>query len=333
VIGPHADRFTAGGYSGKCKNPITPLQGIRNRAAQGTAILHAQGAETAPPRPVKDQEAPPPFDREGELRNAAEIAKKADVAIVYVGTTLDIEAEGRDRTSLGLPGNQEELVKTVLAANPRTVVVLMNAGPLTILWVKDHAAAILEAWWAGEEGGNAIADVLFGDANPGGRLPYTVYASASQVPPQDEYDITRGFTYMYLNGKPLFAFGHGLSYTEFRYSHLVVAPKQIPADGMVAVSVDVENVGARAGDEVVQLYVHDVESSVKRPSRELRGFERIRLKPGEKTTVSFALPGEKLAFYDVTTHAFRVEPGLFDLRVGSSSEDIRVRDHFEVIAR
>ena len=348
VIGPHADLFTPGGYSGKADNPVRPLQGIKNRAAQGTEVLYAKGCEITGMGGAKvtvDREsgfskgasvkaedlrytAGTP-EQAGLIAEAAAIARSADVAIVYVGTTNAIEAEGRDRTSLGLPGRQEELVMAVLAANPKTVVVLMNAGPLTIPW---SAPAVLEAWWNGVEGGNALADVLFGDVNPGGRLPHTVYASEGQVPPQDEYDVTKGFSYMYLNGKPLFAFGHGLSYTQFRYSGLQVLPKQIPTDGKVSVSVEVENTGVREGDEVVQLYVHDVQCSVKRPSKELRGFERVRLRPGEKRTVTFTLPGEKLAFYEVKTHGFVVEPGTFDVWVGSSSDDIRARGQLEVVA-
>jgi len=328
VIGPHAGMFTAGGYSGKVKEPVTPLQGIRSRAVPATEILYAKGGEISPARKPPET----PLDKEEELRKAAETAKKADVAIVYVGTTLDIEAEGRDREALGLPGNQEELVKAVLAANPRTVVVLLNAGPLTIPWIKEHAPAIIEAWWAGEEGGNAIADVLFGDVNPAGRLPYTVYASEGQVPPQDEYDITKGFTYMYLQGEPLFAFGHGLSYTRFAYSNLQLSLKEIPPNGKITITVDVENVGSYAGDEVVQLYVRDVECRVRRADKELRGFERIRLNPGEKKSVTFELPGEKLSFYDVNAHRFVVEPGTFEVLVGTSSQDIRLTGQFQVTA-
>jgi len=329
VIGPRADIFTAGGYSGKAMNPITPLEGIKNHAAGGTQILFAPGGEIAPARKPTGTIS----NRDEELRKAAEIAAKADVAIVYVGTTLDIEAEGRDRTTLALPGNQDELVKAVLAANPRTVVVLMSAGPLAVPWVKGHAPAVLQAWWAGEEGGNAIADVLFGEVNPAGRLPYTVYASDNQVPPQDEYDISKGFTYMYLKGEAMFAFGHGLSYTQFRYSNLRVSPEQIPPSGVAQVAVDVENVGDRTGDEVVQLYVHDVECSVVRPAKELRGFERINLRPGEKKTAAFKLPGEKLSFYDEKTHGFIVEPGAFDILVGSSSTDIRIVAPLQVAAK
>jgi beta-glucosidase len=340
VIGPHADTFTAGGYSGKAENPVKPLQGIRNRAGLGTEVLYAIGCEisgTSDATASGAAQVDATYSVRGakaaepdSIRQAAEVARGADVAIVYVGTNNKIEAEGRDRASLSLPGRQEDLVEAVCAANPRTVVVLMNAGPLTIPWLKEHVPAIVEAWWAGVEGGDAIADVLFGNVNPAGRLPHTVYASENQVPPQDQYDVTKGFTYMYLNGKSLFPFGHGLSYTQFKYSNLQVSPRQIPATGKATVTIEVENTGKRAGDEVVQLYVHDVECGVKRPAKELRGFERITLQRGEKKTVTLSLPAEKLSFWDVKTHGFVVEPGMFDVLVGSSSEDIRAQGQFEV---
>lgn len=460
VIGPHADTFTSGGYSGRADQPVNPLQGIKNRVAPGTEVLYASGCniiETAGTAVDRERgfsrgasvkldadsvgeyiqfavDIPTPgtyeikllskafpsrgifklsidgidqgqsidmfspsarydnlvsfgmrvFEHPGtkqlrftvvgkntesssysghfdkivftgdsefsyEIENldyiagvgdskdtieeAAAMARSADVAVLYVGTTNAVEREGRDRTSLDLPGRQEELVKAVISANPKTVVVLMNAGPLTIPWIKENAPAILESWWNGVEGGNAIADVLFGEVNPGGHLPHTVYASESQVPSQDQYDITKGFTYMYLNGDPLFAFGHGLSYTQFRYSNLQVSPKEISADGEVTVSVDVENIGERAGDEVVQLYVHDVQCSVKRPVKELRGFERITIKPKDKRTVSFTLKGGQLAFWDeVKTHGFIVESGLFEIMVGRSSADIRANAQLEVVS-
>jgi len=333
VIGAHANVFTAGGYSGKASNPVTPLQGIRNRAP-GIDITYAEGSEFGPPSPGEGQPkrspATKPSDSERELRKAVNAAREADVAIVYVGTDLSIEGEGHDRPTLGLPGNQEELVEAVIAANPKTVVVEMNAGPLTVPWIAEHAPALLEAWWGGEEGGDAIADVLFGEFNPGGKMPLTAYASADQVPPQDEYDVTRGFTYMYLKGKPLFAFGHGLSYTSFAYSNLRLPTAAISPDGAIPVAVDVENTGSRAGDEVVQLYVHAVDPSVVRPARELRGFQRITLKPGEKRTVTFTLPAAKLAFYDVTRHHFEVEPGIYDVMVGRASDDIRAQGQVRV---
>ncbi len=459
VIGPHANIFTSGGYSGQADNPVNPLEGIRNRTGSDIEIVYARGCGITPRaatnvdredgfsrgRSVKldassvgeyiefpvevpaagvyeiklrykslptrgifrlsidgaeqgnplDMYAPEqnydnlasfgtksfasagvrqfrftvtgrnrhssgysghfdqialagPSDVSFEIERldyvaatgsandpiaeATAVARDADVAILYLGTTNAIEAEGRDRTSLGLPGRQQKLAKAILAANPKTVVVLMNAGPLTIPWVKEHAPAILEAWWGGVEGGSATADVLFGNINPGGRLPHTVYASESQVPSLDEYDVTKGFTYMYHKGEPLFAFGHGLSYTDFAYTNLRLSRRHMLASDTLIISVDVENTGSRPGDEVVQLYVRDLESSVTRPVKELRGFERITLDPGQKKTVTMALPGEKLAFYSERIHDFVVEPGTFDVMVGSSSADVRVTGQLEITA-
>jgi beta-glucosidase len=330
VIGPHADLFTAGGYSGRVKDPVTPLQGIKNRMAPGTQVVYVKGTDIIA---RKDSTEALINSSKEDVNKAADAAKNADVAILFVGTTLAVEAEGRDRTSLALPGKQEELIKRVLAANPRTIVVELNAGPLTIPAVKESAAAIIEAWWGGEEGGNAIADVIFGDVNPGGKLPLTVYASEAQVPSVDEYDVTKGFTYMYINGKPLFAFGHGLSYTTFKYSNFHIASKKISRQGNVTATVTIQNTGKRKGDEVVQLYVHDVASSVKRPVKELRGFQRVTLNAGEKRKLTFVVPADKLAFYDEKTHAFVVEPGLFDIMIGSASDDIRVTGQVEVLEK
>ena len=207
----------------------------------------------------------------------------------------------------------------------------MSAGPLSVPYLKQNAPAMLQAWWPGEEGGHAIADVLFGDVNPAGRLPHTVYASEAQVPPTNEYDISKGFTYMYLNGAPLYPFGHGLSYTNFKYSALQVAQPRVRANSTITVRVTVENTGTRAGDEVVQLYVHEVQPSVKRPTKELRGFQRITLNPRQRKTVTFTLPAEKLAYWDEKTARFVTKPGAFDVMVGSSSADIRVKSQIRVL--
>ena len=188
----------------------------------------------------------------------------------------------------------------------------------------------MESWWNGVEGGDAIADVIFGDYNPAGRLPLTVYASESQVPPQDEYDITKGFTYMYIRGEPLFAFGHGLSYTKFDYGKVSLSDERITPDGKITASLDITNTGPRAGDEVVQLYIRELKPCVTRPAKELRGFQRIHLKPGETRKVTLTVPGEKLAYYDERIHAFRVNPGPFEILVGAASDDIRAKAGFEV---
>jgi len=190
------------------------------------------------------------------------------VAILCLGTSLAIEAEGHDRATLGLPANQQQLAEAVLAANPRTVVVLLNAGPLTIRAQgprSRHPRSLVER----RRSGNAIADVLFGNVNPGGKLPYTVYASEAQVPPQDQYDITQGFTYMYLKGAPLFPFGHGLSYTSFAYSNFKLAAAQMAADGTLRVSATFRTPLPR-GHEVVQLYIHQVAANVPVPAKKTR---------------------------------------------------------------
>jgi beta-glucosidase len=206
----------------------------------------------------------------------------------------------------------------------------MSGGPVSVKWASANLPAILAAWYPGEEAGTALAKVLFGEYNPAGRLPYTVYDSVDQIPNQDEYDITKGFTYMYFTGHPQFPFGHGLSYTTFRYTGLKITPAHVSADGKIAVSLEVENTGTRAGDEVVQLYVHAGQASVKRPAKELRGFKRVSLKPKEKVPVTFTLPAADLAFYDVKSKKFVVEPGTFDIMVGGSSEDIRLKDKLRV---
>jgi beta-glucosidase len=320
VIGPHAKDPTMGiGYTGQASHFVAPLEGIQKKVVSGAEVLYAKGSDIL-------QAA----DKDATFAEAAAAARRADVAIVFVGLNGQIEREGLDRTYIGLPPVQEELVRKVYEANPKTVVVLMNGGPVAVPWEKEHLPAVLDMFYAGEEGGTAVADVLFGDYNPGGRLPYTVYESTDQLQPMTEYDITKGMTYLYFQGKPVYAFGHGLSYTTFQYSNLNVSPARMPGSGKVTVRVDVRNSGPKPGDEVVQLYVHDVEASVKRPAKELRGFERINLKPGERKTVTFSLPAEKLAFYDVRKHLFTAEAGKFDVLVGASSDDIRLKRDFEV---
>jgi beta-glucosidase len=250
---------------------------------------------------------------------------------VFAGTNLKVEAEDRDRKDLALPGAQERLIEAVYAANPRTVVVLMNAGPLSTKWARDHLPAMLEAWYGGEEAGNALADVLLGNVNPGARLPYTVYESADQVPPDSDYDITHGYTYMYFNGQPVFPFGHGLSYTSFDYGSLDVSNSKIEADGKLALSVEITNSGSLDGDEVVQFYGHQRVCSVKQPKMKLIAFQRIHLRAGEKRTVAVSVPADRMAIYDEKTHRFVVEPGMYDLLAGSSSGDIRARGAYEVV--
>ncbi len=318
VIGPQADKFETGNYYGAKPRIVSPVEGLRAKLGPNVTVDYAMGCDILEPA------------KAGEIEQAIALARKSDVAILFLGTNLKVEAEGRDRKSLVLPGSQEQLLEAVYQANPKTVAVIMSGGPVSVTWATANVPAILAAWYPGEEAGTALASVLLGDYNPAGRLPYTVYDSLDQIPPQDEYDITKGFTYLYFAGKPQFAFGHGLSYSTFRYSGLKVTPAHTAPDGRVAVSLTVENTGPRAGDEVVQLYVHQVAASVKRPAKELRGFQRVHLNAKEKKPVTFTLPAGELAFYDVKTKAFLVEPGAFEVLVGASSEDIRQKTTLQV---
>jgi beta-glucosidase len=322
VIGPAAQTPEYGNYYRYQKNQsrISPLEGLKNRLGSAVEIRSAIGCGITPGK-----------TDDAEIAQAVQTATGADVAIVVVGTNLKIESEGHDRSDLMLPGAQEKLLEAIVAANPQTVVVLMNAGPLSTKWARDNTPAMLEAWYAGEEGGNAIADVLLGDFNPGGHLPYTIYESVDQVPPATDYDITDGYTYMYFTGKPVFAFGHGLSYTSFTYGPLQLSTSRVTDDQSVELSVDVTNSGSRAGDEVVQFYGHERECSVKQPIEKLIAFERIHLDPGQTTTVKQRVPVSRMSIYDVSQHRSVVEPGVFDVMAGSSATDIRARDHYEVI--
>jgi beta-glucosidase len=333
VIGPVANRIMMNNYNGRAGQTVTALQGIKDHVGTGIEVTYTLGGLVGGDTTGrwKAESAEAAADPAAERLKAVELARKADVALVFVGTTAAVEQEARDRKTLGLTGTQEELVEAVFAANPKTIVVEMSAGPLTVPWIATNVPALLQAWWPGEEGGHAIADVLFGDVNPAGRLPHTVYAAEAQVPPVNEYDITKGFTYMYLNGEPLFPFGHGLSYTTFKYEGLKLSADKIKTGGQVDISFEVKNTGPCAGDEVAQLYVHQVKSSLKVPAKELRGFQRVSLQPGETKAVTLTLPADKLAFWDEQTHGFVVEPGVFDVMVGASSADIRLKDQLKVV--
>ncbi len=321
VIGPASVAPEYGNYYiyTRGQKKIDPLEGLKNRLKDGVEIRSAVGCEMLPNKTDDD-----------DIAKAVEAAKGADVALVFVGTNLKVEGEGRDRKGLNLPGAQEKLIESVYAANPKTVVVLMNAGPLSTKWARDNVPAMLEAWYAGEEGGNAIADVLLGDFNPGGRLPYTVYESADQVPPDTDYDITHGYTYMYFDKEPVFPFGHGLSYTTFKYGDLKLFSANAKPGDKLTLSVEVTNTGSRAGDEVVQFYAHEKVCSVKQPNQKLIAFVRVHLNRGEKQTVTQEVPADRMSIYDVKQHKFVVEAGKFDVMAGSSAKDIRSRGQYEV---
>jgi beta-glucosidase len=322
VIGPAGDdEYETGNYYGKPAHKVSPLAGLRDLLGTNVQVQYEKGAGfTDPADPAA-------------ITRAADLAHKSDVALLFLGTNLHVEAEGRDRRTLDLPGAQEQLLEAVYAANPKTVLVLMNAGPLAVTWANDHLPAILDAWYPGEAGGTAIARALFGKDNPGGHLPYTVYASLDGVPPQNEYDISKGYTYLYFKGVPLYAFGHGLSYTRFDYSHLKLSANTGAPTDTIQVSFDLKNVGDRQGSDVAQLYTHQQQSSTYQPIQSLRAFERVTLQPGESKHIQFDLPLSGLAFYDIHSKGFHVEPGVFDVMIGTASNDIRLRSHIDVLGQ
>jgi len=318
VVGPLADsrKDVIGNWSGdgRPEDAVTVLAGVRARVGQNGRVTYAQGCDV------------PCESNEGFIE-AVRRARDADFTILVVGESADMSGEAASRSSLDLPGLQAELVQAIHAAGKPYAVVLMNGRPLTINWVAENSPAILETWFAGTQAGNAVADVLFGDVNPGGKLPATFPRNVGQIPIYYNAKTTgrppdpnNRYTSKYLDVPvtPLYPFGFGLSYTQFRISNLQLSARAIPANGRLTASVEVENTGRRAGDEVVQLYIQDVVSSRTRAVRELKGFERVTLGPGEKRRVEFTLAPEHLGFYN-SGMRFVVEPGAFKVFVGNSS--------------
>jgi len=310
-------------------NIITVLDGIQSVVSAETRILYAKGCDNL----SNDMSG---FDE------AINVAKQADAVVLVLGDRSGLTpdcttGETRDSADLKLPGVQEDLAKMILAVEKPVVAVLITGRPYVLSTLEEGASAILEAWLPGEEGGSAVADVLFGDVNPGGKLPITLPRSVGQVPIYYSAKPAGAKSHWYVDyvsekATPLYPFGHGLSYTSFEYSNLVIKQKQVTIGETVEISLDVENVGRLAGDEVVQLYIHDEFASTPRPIKELKGYQRLFLKPGETRKVIFHLPVNQLAFYDNELNLI-VEPGTIKVMVGSSSEDIRLRDEFEIVGQ
>jgi len=251
--------------------------------------------------------------------------KNADLVVAVMGISTEWEIEGKDRKTLGLPPEQQSFLEKALKVNPRLVLVTESGTPLAMPWAATNIPSIVQAWYPGQEGGEAIADVLFGDYNPAGRLPLTFYADDSQLRPMQEYDITKGRTYMYLKEKPAYAFGHGLSYTTFKYSKFKLSKSEAHPGEQITLSVDVTNTGERDGDEVVQAYVHALKPSVPLPLKQLWAFRRVSIPKGETKTVNLDLETKNFGRWDKEKQLFIVEPGVYDVEVGSASDDIRGR--------
>ena len=369
VVGPLADdpRAIIGSWAGdgRPQDSLTLLQAVKAKVSPRTRVLYEKGVGVEGRGVTGNYDAPPPqpsaaggtnVAAAGEIEparlattptaassinEAVRAARDADVVIVAVGETADMSGEAASRTSLDLPGRQLELLQAIHQTGKPYAVVLMNGRPLSINWAAENSPAILEAWFAGTRGGEAIADALFGDYNPGGKLPVTFPRTAGQAPFYYNQPTTgrpptgEKYTSKYLDVPvtPLYPFGHGLSYTTFRLSNLRASAPRITPAGSVEVSVEVENTGRREGDEVVQIYIRDVAASRVRPSKELKGFRRVTLQPGERRTLTFKLTPAELGFYDAAMR-FAVEPGTFKLMAGRSSADPEMLEAtLEVTAR
>ena len=331
VIGPNAADVHLGGYSRDPGQGISVLDGIRARVGNKATVLYAEGCKiTTAPQGYKgwwanDVELIDPKTQTASIQAAVETARKADVAILVVGEneSTNREAWGEqhrgDRDSLDLLGAQNELVKAVVETGTPTVVLLLNGRPLSINYIAEKVPAILEGWYLGEEGGMGAAEVIFGDVNPGGKLPITFPHTVGDLPDFYNHKPSDNRSYEFSTRQPLFPFGFGLSYTTFSFGNPRVEPAQIFTGVAAKVSVDVTNTGRREGDEVPQLYLHQKTASVTQPVMRLIGFERVTLKPGEKKTVQFDVTPEVLSILNIDMHRV-VEPGVFELMVGSSSD-------------
>lgn len=325
VIGPnaHDHHVLVANYFGTPSQSVTPLEGIRAAVSKATKVRYSPGCNLQGTKTDG-------LGRSGNLSEALSQAERADVVVLCLGLSAEIEGEqgdasnseaAGDKVNLELTGLQPRLLREVVALGKPTILVLINGSALDLAWAHDNVSAIVEAWYPGQEGGTAIADVLFGKYNPAGRLPITFPRSIEDVPEFTNYSM-KGRTYRYLEKTPLYPFGYGLSYTRFVYSDVQVSKASVPAGDSVQVTVRVTNAGSRAGDEVVQLYVRDLEASCTVPNHDLRGFERVSLKPGESRNVSFTLAARDLSLIDDAGQRV-LEPGKFRAFLGGSQPDAR----------
>jgi len=336
VIGPNADNadYAETHYGPHGTKGITALEGIKEKLGKNVRVNYAKGCEivddTWPESEVLPQ--PPTNEEQSQMDSAVAVAKNSDVVIMVMGGNTKTAGESKSRTTLSLPGFQLDLIKAIKATGKPVVVVFINSQPISFNWVKENIDGIVEAWYPGTYGGTAIADVLFGDYNPGGKLTLTFPRSVGQLPmnfPSKPSAQTDAGETARLKGK-LYPFGYGLSYTTFDYSNLKITPQKENSQGTIHVSFDVKNTGQREGDEVVQMYIHEKVTSVTTYEKQLRGFDRVRLNPGETKTVNFTLMPDDLSIWNRDMH-FVVEPGTFKVMIGASSEDIKLNGEFEIL--
>lgn len=328
VIGPNAHRSLLGGYSGAPKHDVTVFDGIRQRVGEQVNVVYSEGCRITQPGSWSADEvlASDPEEDRRQIAEAVQVAKRADVIVLAIGGNEQTSREAwnlkhmGDRTSLDLIGRQNELVDAMVALGKPVIALLFNGRPLSITSLTEKVPAILECWYMGQETGHAIAEVLFGAFTPGGKLAITIPRSVGHLPAFYNYKPSARRGYLFDDVTPLYPFGFGLSYTTFSVSNVRVADARIDKDGSTLVRADVKNTGARAGSEVVQMYIRDHISTATRPIKELRGFKKVWLEPGETATVELPITPSSLAFYDINME-YVVEPGEFSIMVGTSSRD------------
>ncbi len=328
VVGPNADRPLLGGYSGVPDHVVTVLEGIRRRVGDDAKVVYSEGCRiTVGGSWMQDEVIPSdPAEDRRMIAEAVAVARDADVIVLAIGGNEQTSREAwsrthlGDRTSLDLIGRQGELVDAMLATGKPVVVLLFNGRPLSITDVSAKVPAILECWYLGQKCGHAVADVLFGDVNPGGKLPISVPRSVGHIPAFYSHKPSARRGYLFDDVTPLYAFGYGLSYTTFSVANVRLSSSRMARDGATSVLAELTNTGARAGSEVVQMYVRDLVSSVTRPVKELKAFRKVFLKPGETTTIELPITTDSLAFHDIDMR-YVVEPGEFAIMLGTSSRD------------
>ncbi|MEO8371402.1 MAG: glycoside hydrolase family 3 N-terminal domain-containing protein [Candidatus Solibacter sp.] len=328
VIGPNANRTLLGGYSGVPKHEITVLDGIRARAGKHVKVVYSEGCKITVGGSWQQDEvtASDAAEDRRQIAEAVKVARRADVIVLAIGGNEQTSREAwspkhlGDCANLDMVGRQDELVRAMLATGKPVVAVLFNGRPLSINYVSGNVPAILECWYLGQECGHAVAEVLFGDFNPSGKLPISIPRSAGHLPAYYNHKPSSRRGYLFDDVSPLYAFGFGLSYTQFAIDNVRLAKAKMRRDASTTVSAEIRNTGTRAGSEVIQLYVHDRISSATRPVKELKAFRRVTLYPDEARTVTFDLGAEQLGFYDIHMK-YTVEPGEFEILVGNSSRD------------
>jgi beta-glucosidase len=328
VIGPNANRSLLGGYSGVPKHDVTVLQGIKARVGKRARVLYSEGCKITIGGSWNQDEVAPsdPAEDRRQIAAAVKVANKADVIVLVIGDNEQTSREAwnlnhmGDRSSLDLIGRQEELARAMIATGKPLIVFLFNGRPISINYLSKNVPVIFECWYLGQETGHAVAEVLFGDHNPGGKLPITIPRSVGHLPAFYNYKPSARRGYLFDDVSPLFAFGFGLSYTTFAFKNARLENEKIKRHQSTRALVEVTNTGSRAGTEVVQMYIRDLASSVTRPIKELKGFQKISLAPGETRIVAIDITPESLAFYDINMN-YVVEPGDFEIMLGNSSRD------------